>query len=374
MIDIKNKKDCCGCSACAQICPKQCIQMKIDNEGFEYPHVNKSECVDCGLCNRVCPFINDNTGHKPLQVYASKNLNETIRLRSSSGGVFSAIAEQIINNSGVVFGVTFDENWNTVHSYTETLDGLAAFRGSKYVQSKIGTSYIEVKRFLNEGRKVLFSGTPCQIAGLRKFLLKDYNNLITIEILCHGVPSHKVWQKYLDIKKQEYSCNEITHIDFRNKNTGWRRYNLSIEFNNGKIYECTHKKDPYLRGFIKNIYLRPSCYSCKCKNGRANSDIVIADYWNINKVRPDYNDRLGISLVLINTENGVSLFESISEQIDYIKTGYEECMGKNGGFKEKVAIHKGRERFFKLIMQNSSGNTFPVRLGFIGKIKDLLKI
>ena len=198
MIEIKEKAFCCGCNACVQRCPKQCISMHEDEEGFLYPRVDKTICIECGLCEKVCPVINQNEPRKPLKVYAAYNKDEKIRRESSSGGVFTAIAEQVIDEGGIVFGACFDENWEVKHDYTETKEGLKAFRGSKYVQSRIKDNYQKAEHYLKEGRKVLFSGTPCQIAGLKKYLCKEYENLLTVDFICHGVPSPKVWRMYLN--------------------------------------------------------------------------------------------------------------------------------------------------------------------------------
>ena len=210
MIAIKEKHNCCGCSACVQVCPKQCIRMYADNEGFLYPQVNSTICIDCGLCEKVCPVINQNKPNVPLSVYAAKNINEEVRIKSSSGGIFTLLAEQIISEGGVVFGARFNENWEVVHDYTETIDGLESFRGSKYVQSSISDNFKVAKQFLKEGRKVLFSGTPCQIAGLKKFLQKEYENLLTMEVVCHGVPSPMVWRDYIDYKRAKRDTGKNT--------------------------------------------------------------------------------------------------------------------------------------------------------------------
>ena len=197
MIEIKEKSSCCGCEACVQCCPKQCLTMHEDCEGFLYPQVDESSCIDCGLCEKVCPVIHQNASQEPLSSYIAINPNEEIRLKSSSGGIFTLLAEKIIAEGGVVFGARFDENWDVVHAWTDTIEGLAPLCGSKYVQSRIGNTYNEAKDFLKQGRKVLFSGTPCQIAGLKKFLRKEYANLLTVDFICHGVPSPGVWRRYL---------------------------------------------------------------------------------------------------------------------------------------------------------------------------------
>lgn len=240
MINILDKKDCCGCASCVQVCPKQCISMNEDCEGFLYPKVDSAACIDCGLCEKVCPVINQNEPKEPLAVYAAMNSNEKIRLKSSSGGIFTLIAEQILADGGVVFGARFNENWEVIHDYAETVEGLEPFRGSKYVQSLIGDNYKYAKQFLLEGRKVLFSGTPCQIAGLKKFLCKEYENLLTVEMVCHGVPSPKVWRDYLQYRRAQHvvgknavssSIDElpvITGISFRDKISGWKKYGFKI--------------------------------------------------------------------------------------------------------------------------------------------------
>jgi len=197
-VQLVKRELCTGCGACYSICPVHCISMQEDPEGFLYPVIEKEKCTSCKKCENVCPAIVQGNERKPLSVYAAKNLNEEIRRQSSSGGIFTLIAESIIQKGGVVFGARFNGNWEVVHDYTETEEGLAAFRGSKYVQSRIGDTYLKAKDFLLAGRKVLFSGTPCQIAGLKAFLQKDYDNLLTVDLICHGVPSPLVWKRYLD--------------------------------------------------------------------------------------------------------------------------------------------------------------------------------
>ncbi len=197
MINIIDKQDCCGCWACVQVCPRQCISMHEDEEGFLYPKVDVSACMACGLCDKVCPEINQSKPKRPQNVYAAINPDNAIREQSSSGGIFTMLAERTIESGGVVFGARFDEKWDVVHDYTETVDGLAAFRGSKYVQSRIGECYRQAGQFLKAGREVMFSGTPCQIAGLKKYLQREYDNLLAVDVVCHGVPSPKVRRVYL---------------------------------------------------------------------------------------------------------------------------------------------------------------------------------
>lgn len=199
MIDILDKQKCCGCSACMQRCPKQCIAMQEDSEGFCYPIVDRNACIACGLCEKVCPMLNPYKARKPLEVHAAINRDEQIRRESSSGGIFTLLAEQTIRKGGVVFGARFDGNWEVRHDWCENIEGLGQFRGSKYVQSRIGACYRQAEIFLKSGRSVLFSGTSCQIAGLHRFLGKSYDNLLSVDVICHGVPSPLVWLSLIHI-------------------------------------------------------------------------------------------------------------------------------------------------------------------------------
>ena len=243
MINIKDKADCCGCNSCIQVCPRHCIATKTDKEGFAYPVVESFRCIDCGLCERVCPILNQNVTRVPVKTYAAKNPNETIRSKSSSGGIFTLLAEIVIVQGGVLFGARFDEDWNVIHDFTETLEGVAAFCGSKYVQSRIGDSYRRVEKFLKAGRKVLFSGTPCQVAGLKRFLRKEYDNLLIVDFVCHGVPSPKVWQMYL---------NETIARQGDGKNTVLLSLSPRHQPTERKIQFCSHlylKRIPICRRF-----------------------------------------------------------------------------------------------------------------------------
>lgn len=332
MIQFQNKQDCCGCNACVQICPKRCIKMYEDEEGFLYPQVNGNLCIDCHLCEKVCPVLNQNEPRQPLHVYAAKNPDEEIRRQSSSGGVFTMLAEQVINEGGVVFGAKFNESWEVVHDYTETKEGLSAFRGSKYVQSRIGETFKQTETFLKQGRKVLFSGTPCQISGLKKFLQKEYENLLTVDFICHGTPGPGVWRKYLkeevarQCEKNTVSLSSIcggdtriTSIYFRDKKLGWKKYSFALNFS---VADCHGKqnsvslseplnKNHFLRGFLADLYLRPSCHVCPAKELKSGSDITLGDWWGIQNEMPEYDDDKGVSAICVNTEKGQQIFQQV---------------------------------------------------------------
>ena len=353
MIEISDKKDCCGCSACVQKCPKQCISLKEDEEGFLYPVVDKETCIDCGLCEKVCPILHQGKERKPLKVYAAKNQNEEIRLQSSSGGVFTLLAEEVIQEGGVVFGARFDEHWEVKHDFTETIDGLSAFRGSKYVQRRMEDNYQKVESFLRQNRKVLFCGTPCQVAGLKRFLRKEYDNLLTIDFVCHGVPSPGVWRQYLKEMKSKLSKNksnvDVENISFRDKKTGWKNYSFSLKCSKLGIdgesktdsYVELARNNIFMKGFLADLYLRPSCYACPAKCGKSGSDITIGDLWGAPSIIVQEDDDKGTSLVLINKDipylkNYLSLWV---KEVDYSSAlAYNICIERSVGETKKRAV------------------------------------
>ena len=370
MISITQKQDCCGCNACAQICPKQCITMQEDNEVFLYPRVDTENCIDCHWCEKICPVSNHGTERKPLKVYAAINKDEEVRQQSSSGGIFTALAEQVIKQGGVVFGARFDEQWQVKHDYTETIEGLAAFRGSKYVQSQIGDTYQEAERFMKAGRKVLFSGTPCQIAGLRNFLRKEYDNLLTVDFICHGVPSPMVWRRYLkeEVARQCDRKNSVLihpiheedvlveGISFRDKTMGWIKYSfaLTLSTTNGsgdKIQFCSCSpmtKNEYLRGFMSNVYLRPSCYNCAFKKQKSGSDITLADFWgNVDT----FNDDKGICGVVVNTTKGHSFMDT--PEIDKTEETIERLAASNRCYFKSTRKPDNRNKFMESMSETS---------------------
>lgn len=363
MIHIVHKKDCCGCGACIQKCPKQCISISVDNEGFEYPEVDEKTCVDCGLCEQVCPILNRDDRRPPLGVYAAKNTQDEVRKISSSGGVFSVVAQQVLRERGVVFGACFDDSWQVVIDYIEKEQDLDLLRRSKYLQAKIGDSYQQTSVFLKQGRRVLYSGTPCQIQGLRHFLGKDYPNLLTIDLVCHGVPSPKVWELYLDYRKNEIKrkCESmgltdtpsVVDVNFRDKLEGnhWEDFYLTLWFkvSEGKktiTYSSFFYDDLYFKLFLSDAILRPSCYKCPVREGRSGSDLTIADYWSINDALPEFNDRKGVNLLLVNSNKGIDILHVINN-IELVSTPYEVATRRNGGFSLYTSVHPGRKFFFR---------------------------
>lgn len=346
MITITYKSLCCGCSACASICPKHCISMREDNEGFLYPIVNEADCIDCGLCEKVCHELHPNEERKPLKVFAAINKDENVRMDSSSGGIFHLLAEKTIAEDGIVFGARFDEQWQVVIDYAKTMEDVKAFMGSKYVQARMETAYTDAKRFLQEGKKVLFSGTPCQIAGLHHFLRKEYDNLLTVDVICHGTPSPKVWGRYLD-EVVTAGRKAINDVQFRNKRNGWKRFNFTMSYNDeNKTVSllCHHQQNHFMKAFLQDMVLRPSCYHCQAKNGKSHSDITIADFWGINSEMPEMDDDKGTSLILVNTNKGKAAIDW--GQITHMEATTETALGYNPAYYSSATAHPKREKFF----------------------------
>ena len=345
MITIVEKQNCTGCYSCSSICPEHCIAMQSDSEGFWYPTVDSNNCVECGLCEKVCPMLCKAEVNNDPQVYACRNKDESVRLLSSSGGLFTLIAGQTISNRGVVFGASFNQDFTVSHSYVETIEKLEGLRGSKYVQSKIGDTYIQVKYFLSQGQQVLFSGTPCQIGGLKAFLQNDYENLFCVDIICHGVPSPKVWQKYVAYRENR-AKSTTRRISFRRKDSGWKRYSVSFSFENNTEYLQTLDKDLYMQAFLSDICLRPSCYACNFKTLHRQSDITLADFWGIQHMLPEMDDDRGTSLLLLNSNNGKKMFESIKNQVAYKEVGMNQAIAYNQPAIKSALQNPKRKTFF----------------------------
>ena len=348
MIKVEDKKKCCGCEACVQKCPTQCISMCEDNEGFQYPLVDLSRCIDCKLCERVCPYTNPVLpSSKPLSVWAAKCRDLSVRKKSSSGGLFYLLAEQVLEQQGVVFGVRFDKKWDAVFDAVETINDLPLLMGSKYVQASVGHAYIRVRDLLNQERRVLFTGTPCQVQGLKRFLGKEYDNLYCISVLCHGVPSPKVWHTYLST-----FGHRIEYVNFRSKRTGWRNYRVEIHYRSGdaddiQTYSSIFRDNPYMNSFLNDITLRPSCHRCEFKLDNSFSDLILGDFWNIDYVLPFFNDDNGTSIVIACSKKGTALLDDI--KIDRVKVIPNRAIDpvSNGGFVSNISFHPNRKRFFR---------------------------
>lgn len=344
LLQIDNQK-CSGCSACANICPKNCITMEQDTEGFLYPKIDKTKCVSCCICEKFCPAINRiNIVNKQKEAYACFTKDEETRLNSSSGGLFTEIASWIIQNNGVVFGASFTKDFYTVeHIEVDNLSALEKLRGSKYLQSDIGDTYKKAKNYLEQGRYVLFSGTPCQIVGLKSYLGKDYDNLFTQDIICHGVPSQLVWKKYLLYLEKKYK-SKTKSVSFRNKRYGWENYCISIELEKGR-YIKRNVDDNYMKAFLSDLDLRPSCYDCHYKTKDRISDFTLADFWGVKNILPEMNDDKGTSLIVLHTKKAKDLFSIISDNLYLRKVDFESAIKYNSAMTRSCALPKNRDEF-----------------------------
>ena len=342
----KNLK-CSGCTACFAICPKDAITMQADSEGFKYPVIDKNKCIDCGLCCKVCPlenmygnFVEDKTS------FACSAKDENFTKQSSSGGVFAILANMYIKEQAVIYGAAFDYNWNVCHIRADKKDELKRLYTSKYVQSDIGNTFRQVKNDLDNGKKVLFAGTPCQVAGLKSYLQKDYLNLLVVDFICHGVPSPLVWQRYIDKLEQDLK-SKITEISFRDKKDGWKSFNFKLMTANGDVFYEKHGDNTYMKGFLKDLYLRPSCYDCKFKTLQRASDITLADFWGIEKIISDMNIDEVVSLCWSSSEKGKQVLADVLNRTDYYEVKLREAIKHNSSAIKSVEMHKNRDKFFE---------------------------
>ena len=344
MIRISDKSLCCGCTACENVCPVHCIVMRRDREGFGYPVANPDLCLNCGLCEKICPVLNHPARTAPMAAYAARCENGLEKV--SSGGVFRLLAEEIINQNGVVCGAALDPFCAVEHREAGSIEELEALKGSKYVQSELYSIYEDVRFRLDGECKVLFSGTPCQIAGLKAFLKGDHPLLYAVDIACHGVPSPGLWEKYRVALAKKHS-SVLKLVDFRDKSEGWRHYNIWYEFTDKEV-KVPRMKDPYLALFLQNMTLRPSCYDCRLRNGHSGSDITLADLWSVAETVPEMDDDRGVSGVLINTEKGRLLYDKVAGKLIGREVTPEAVAAENGGFASgPVQMPQRREEFFK---------------------------
>ena len=308
---------CTGCGACATVCPTACIQMVPDAEGFLYPDINMHKCIGCNRCQGICPILIAKPSENSNTIaYAAINIDEQVRFNSTSGGIFTLLSQWVLERNGIIFGAVYDEKFNVIHCLVECSEDLYRLRGAKYAQSNLGNTYLQVQSNLKEGRYVLFSGTPCQVGGLIAFLGKSYERLFLIDLICHGVPSPKVWQHYITYRsEQDAEGQKPTHINLRSKESGWPGYSICFDYPEKRCYTATNSQDPYLRGFVNNLYLRPSCYECHFKGNTRQSDFTLGDYWGVWSQMPTYHDGKGTSVVLLHTQKAKSLWNEITAKM-----------------------------------------------------------
>lgn len=333
MVQITQKKDCCGCEACVQECPKKCISFSYDQEGFGYPVVDEEKCIGCGLCERVCPVANYKEPVSLQQCYVIQNKDQNIVKESASGGGFSVFADYVLQNGGVVFGVAYTDNLEVEHTYIERGNELSKLRCSKYVQSRIGNAYVKVKEFLEKGRLVCFAGTPCQVYGLWIYLKKPKNpNLILVDFACHGVPSPKVWKKYIEWLQQKNDSG-LSSYCFRDKKFGYQYTTFSAKYNDGSEYvisDYNDDRDFMKDSFFRDVVLRPSCYNCKFKSVNHVSDVTLFDCWHNEELTGTSDYSGGATTILLHTQHAVELIDEIKARAKFKKVNLNKAVELDG--------------------------------------------
>ena len=372
MENISNvKSSCVGCRSCEQICPKKAIVMKENNEGFLYPYVNESECINCSLCVKRCPTQTmKNNVSNPKAVYAFRDKNNEQIMRSASGGVGALAAQSIIEKSGAVYGVAYDELFNVKHIRIDNVDNLPMIQSSKYVQSDTNDSYSQALKDLKDGRIVLYTGTPCQIAGLYAFLGGDHQNLYTIDLICHGVPSPKFFKKYLEYQNKQ-TTGRVIYFNFRSKDKrGWgTQYLLKTKT---KTKTKTLSLDRYGKHFMAGDCYRECCYQCTYANIHHVGDLTIGDFWGIGKSHPEFYSEKGVSSVFINTEKGQELFDEIKDNAWVIDATLEEAMVKQGNLVHPTKRPVERDTFYKNLDRDDFIDNLKVGLQLKNRIKSIL--
>jgi len=367
----EEKYDCCGCTACYSACPVGAITLEEDEKGFVYPVIDKEKCINCGKCKKVCPL-----NKKIEKVFEQKcfgliNKDLNARINSSSGGFFIELAKYVIENDGLVYGAIYDENLKVVHTCIDNMEELYKFSGSKYVQSDIKGIYKDIKEKLKNKRMVLFSGTPCQNFGLINYLGKSYDNLITCDFVCHGVPSPKLFDDHKQYLEKKYD-SKIKSVNFRYKNEK-NIQNLRVLFETGEEYIRLPNDDEYYFLFAKNFILRDSCYKCHFSNTNRISDITMSDFWAVKNVEPSFDDGKGLSCIIVNTEKGFHYFEKINDKFDFKEFKLKDCLQPNLISPTKEVV--GSNLFWKAYKK--FGYTFSVKvskgINFINRVRNKIK-
>lgn len=348
MKTICDTEKCYGCCACYNICPANAVSMSEDNWGNIIPLINQEKCIDCGMCQKVCPAINASDFKKPKHTFAAISKNDDIYSTTTSGGVATAMSKFVLENGGIVYGAAFVNNTSELkHVRVDSLDELENLKGSKYVQSKVGLSFRQVKADLIDRRFVIFIGTPCQIDGLINYLEKDYTNLITVNLICHGVPSNKLLTEHIESLVKNNSADDLS-VSFRGENS----FKLILTVDDEKIYESPFNEDNYFLGFMRKLFYRECCYSCKYAQQNRVGDFTIGDFWGFDKRKPfpaETND--GLSVILVNTDKGKNFFDKVSNELIYQQRNLQEAVDGNPQLKHPSTKNHNFEKFRRLYIK-----------------------
>lgn len=372
LFDLPSK--CCGCTACMSVCPKDAISMEPDSEGFYYPSIDDAKCVNCGKCKRVCSFQNGYNKNNVLEAFAVKHSDEKTRLTSRSGGVFILISDAVLESGGSVFGAAFNDDFSVSHRRAVTKEERDAFKGSKYVQSNPEKTFSEVKKDLEAGKPVVFSGTGCQVGGLLGFLKTTrtpLDKLYTVDLVCHGTPSNKVWLDFLNYTRKKAHAERVTNADFRDKSFGWAPHYESVWTDGEK-----HSSKDYAMLFYANHVLRPSCYQCIYTNCNRPSDFTLADFWGIDNIVPGFNDDKGVSLLFVNTQKGKTLFDSVKSGCEIAEVDPQKCVKPNPSLHRTSPRPSDRDEFWKLYLDKGFDKTLKTykRKIYAKKLKSKLHL
>lgn len=348
MIEIKEKAKCCGCTACFNVCPKRAISMRPDEEGFLYPLVDEEKCVKCDLCNRICPIMHPKTKEENTQGYVIRNKNADILFESTSGGAFTAFAEYVLHRQGVVYGAGYDRDMRVICKRATESEQLSEMRGSKFVQSTLGNIFQEVQADLHKGLLVLYTGTPCQIAGLLSYLGEKPDNLLCMDFVCRGVPSPELWRNYVAYMQKRYG-SRMVGARFKHKTYGYHTSTMKVDFENGKTYFGSGRIDPYMKAFVREMSSRPSCADCSFKGAARPSDITMFDCYEYSRVTGKADDDQGWSSLLVHSDLGRSFFEEIKDSLQWSKADVGILIGNNGVMvKSSAKPHARRDEFYHL--------------------------
>ena len=372
MKQVLEKSRCTGCTACINICPKGAITMVEDTDGFKYPVINQDKCINCGLCVKTCPVLNTKENESLNKCHVGYNKSEEVRSNSSSGGIFSLIANYILEQKGIVIGAAFNKENELKHIAIEKTKDLNKLMGSKYLQSDLTDIFKYIKDNIKD-RKILFVGTPCQVGGLKAFIKNDYNNLICVDLVCHGVPSPKLFKKY--IEELENENGKLLNYNFRDNSTGWDTYSNTATFKEKTITE-DRKQSKYMKLFLSDVALRQSCFNCNFKLGNKYSDITLGDFWGIKNHYPEMYNKSGVSAIIINTEKGNELFNNINKDIEYKECKLEEILSGNPSLKISGKEPKTRNNFFKELDNLSISDLtkkYQKKISLLSKIKRKIK-
>ncbi len=366
---IIQKKKCTGCTTCVNICPKNAIAMIEDSEGFKHPVIDQEKCINCGLCKKTCPVLNSKHNESLNECYVGYCKDMEERTKGSSGAIFSVVANYVLENNGIVIGAAFDENNHLQHIAINNKEKLDKLKKSKYLQSDLGNIFKYVKDNVNN-KMILFVGTPCQIGGLKAFLKKDYDNLICIDIICHGVPSPKLFAKYVnELEKQKN--DKLLGYDFRDKSTGWDTYSNNAKFKKDNVI-TKYSENPYMKLFLSDVTLRESCYNCNFKLGNKYSDITLGDFWGVKNHYPEmFNDK-GVSCIIVNTKKGQNVLELVKNDLIMSECEIGEIVSGNPSLKISNKRPKGRDKFFEEIDKISIdelSQKYKKNTSIYGKIK-----